>query len=121
MEARRNDNQGSAGSYKTVSSGVGASVRQGHNLRAELPPEKNRLSALRHECRDAWGMDVALFETFIPQSTAIRAPKDEHQPLLPENEIYNLFAELAKEVGSRLPTFCHVSAPPGRAAKGAVS
>lgn len=82
--------------------------------------EKNRLSGLRVECRDEWGTEIALFDTTIRQSTAIRAAEDEHRPLLPQNETYHLFEELAKEVDSRFPTFCKAAAP-DRTAKGVVS
>ena len=68
--------------------------------------EKNRLTELREICRDVWGTEVPLFDTFIRQSAEIRAAEDEHRPLLSENETYGLFEELAKEVASRLPMFC---------------
>ena len=68
--------------------------------------EKNRLSGLRAECRDVWGTEVAIFDTSIRQSTEIRAAEDEHRPLLSDSETFHLFEGLAKEVDSRLPTFC---------------
>jgi cellulose biosynthesis protein BcsQ len=90
--------------------------------RSELTySEENRLTALRNECKDVWGTDVPLFDTFIRQSAEIRAAEDEHRPLQPDNETFPIFEELAREVVSRLPTFCHASTSPERSAKGVTS
>lgn len=89
--------------------------------RSELTSdETNRLSALRNQCRDTWGTDVPLFDTFIRQSAEIRAAEDEHRPLDADSETYHLFEELAEEVRSRLPMFCRPAAQQ-RSGKGAAS
>jgi cellulose biosynthesis protein BcsQ len=78
--------------------------------RSELTlEEQNRLSALRTQCKDIWGQDVPLLDTFIRQNAEVRAAEDEHRPLHQGNEMYEAFAELAREVGGRLPTFCRAT------------
>lgn len=90
--------------------------------RSELTAdETNRLSELRDQCRDGWGTDVPLFDTFIRQSAEIRTAEDEHRPLQAENETYALFEELAREVHSRLPSFCRPADAAQRAGKGVAS
>jgi chromosome partitioning protein len=75
--------------------------------RSELTlDEQNRLSALRVHCKDIWGLEVPLLETFIRQNVEVRVAEDEHRPLTPQDAMYETFVELAREVESRLPTFC---------------
>jgi cellulose biosynthesis protein BcsQ len=68
--------------------------------------EENRLSALRGDCKDIWGMEVPLFDTFIRQNVEVRAAEDGHRPLTEGDQMFETFLELAREVQSRLPTFC---------------
>jgi cellulose biosynthesis protein BcsQ len=75
--------------------------------RSELTIEEhNRMSALRVACKDIWGQDVSLFDTFIRQNAEVRVAEDEHRPLTPSDEMYGTFVELAREVEARLPHFC---------------
>lgn len=81
--------------------------------RSELTlDEQSRLRLLSDQCRDIWGESVPLFETFIRQSTAVREAEDQNRPLRPDDSMYPLFCKLAREIESRLPTFCRV-APQG--------
>jgi cellulose biosynthesis protein BcsQ len=73
--------------------------------------EQNRLTALRGHCKDIWGQEVPLLDTFIRQNVEMRVAEDEHRPLQPNDEMYGTFTELAREVESRLPTFCQPAAP----------
>ncbi|MGH7173589.1 MAG: AAA family ATPase [Gemmataceae bacterium] len=85
--------------------------------RSELTvDEANRLSSLRVTCKDLWGHEVPQLETFIRQSAEVRVAEDEHRPLGPSDEMHSAFVELAREVESRMPTFCQ---PAGKAAKAA--
>jgi cellulose biosynthesis protein BcsQ len=76
--------------------------------RSELTlDEQNRLTALRATCKDIWGQEVPLFDTFIRQNAELRAAEDEHRPVHPDGVMYSTFVELAQEVKNRLPIFCH--------------
>jgi len=89
--------------------------------RAELTNEEtNRLSALADISRDAYGTAVPLFESFIRNSTEIRAAEDEHRPLTPGDAAYPLFTALAQEVIHNLPNFCR-PAPAERSMKEVLS
>jgi chromosome partitioning protein len=83
--------------------------------------EENRLSALRAQCKDVWGQEVPFFDTFIRQSAEVRAAEDQHRPLGKNDEMYNTFAELAREVATRLPTFCRLARDSEMPAREAVS
>lgn len=75
--------------------------------RSELTlEEQNRLTALRAQCKDIWGLEVPLFDTFVRQNREVRAAEDDHRPLRKGDEMYETFIELAREVQERLPTFC---------------
>jgi cellulose biosynthesis protein BcsQ len=76
-----------------------------HRLELTLD-EQNRLTHLSGQCKDSWGFEVPLFDTFIRQNAEVRAAEDGHRPLLKEDTMYQTFVELAGEVESRLPTFC---------------
>ena len=65
--------------------------------------EQNRMSALRVQCRDAWGEDVPLLQTALRQSVDVRIAEDERRPLRPGEGSYEQFVELAREVLTRLP------------------
>lgn len=73
--------------------------------------EKNRLSLLGKQSYDIWGESVPQFETFIRQCIDVRQAEDRARPLTQDDAAYPLFAQLAQEVHSRLPTFCR----PGKA------
>jgi cellulose biosynthesis protein BcsQ len=78
--------------------------------RSELTlEENNRMTALRVACKDIWGQDVPLFDTFVRQNAEVRVAEDEHRPLTPDDEMYKTFLDLAKEVAGRLPTFCRAA------------
>jgi cellulose biosynthesis protein BcsQ len=83
--------------------------------------EENRLSALRAQCKDIWGQDLHFFSTFIRQSTAVRAAEDQHRPLGKNDDLYNTFAGLAREVTTRMPTFCRLAQDTDTPAREAVS
>jgi cellulose biosynthesis protein BcsQ len=68
--------------------------------------EKNRLDDLHVECRDVWGTDVPMLDTFIRQSGEVRTAEDERRPLLPGEDTFCLFKHLAKETVSLLPSYC---------------
>jgi len=84
---------------------MGVVVNRTHHSELTLD-EVDRLSLLRVQCQDIWGYAVPQFETFIRQNVQIRVAEDEHRPLRQDDEMYQVFVELAKEVHSRLPTFC---------------
>jgi chromosome partitioning protein len=88
--------------------GVFANRTRGAELTID---EQNRLSALEAQCLDAWGEKVPVFETFIRQAVAFRDCEDERRTLGPDDELFASFEALAKEVESRLPTFCHQPLP----------
>jgi cellulose biosynthesis protein BcsQ len=67
--------------------------------------ERNRITALRDKCKDTWAA-APCFASFIRQSAEIRASEDERRPLLPEDDLYQSFVRLAKEVEESLPMFC---------------
>lgn len=73
--------------------------------------ERNRLTALRDRCRDTWAA-APLFDSFIRQSVEIRQAEDEQRPLGPDDEVYQSFVRLAREVESRLPMFCRPAPHP---------
>jgi cellulose biosynthesis protein BcsQ len=79
--------------------------------------ETNRLSELEVKAKNAWGENVPRFETFIRQSTEVRAAEDEHRPLRPDDRMAEVFDLLAREVHDRLPTFCR---PTGASTKARV-
>lgn len=68
--------------------------------------ETNRLSELEVKAKNAWGENVPRFETSIRQSTEVREAEDDHRPLGVDDRMAGVFDLLAKEVQSRLPTFC---------------
>lgn len=74
--------------------------------------EQTRLSALRDQCLDVWGEQVPLFDTHVPQSIEIREAEHCTRPLGPDDASFQTFVELAKEVESRLPTFCRPNVAP---------
>lgn len=75
--------------------------------RSELTiDEENRLSALADIARDAYGMPVPLFDSFVRNSTGVRAAEDEHRPLSSADAAYANFVDLANEVIGKLPNFC---------------
>jgi cellulose biosynthesis protein BcsQ len=78
--------------------------------RSELTiDEQNRLAGLRGQCKDIWGFEVPLLDTFLRQNVEVRMAEDEHRPLGSGDEMYGTFADLAHEVASRLPMFCRPS------------
>jgi cellulose biosynthesis protein BcsQ len=98
---------------------MGVVVNRTH--RSELTAdEENRLSLLRVQCQDIWGHEVPQFDTFIRQNGQIRVAEDEHRPLRSDEEMYQVFGELAREVQSRLPTFCRPVTQPSNSAQEAV-
>jgi cellulose biosynthesis protein BcsQ len=85
-------------------------------LRSELTiDEENRLSALGDMARDAYGMPVPLFESFVRNSTGVRVAEDEHRPLLSSDAAYANFIDLANEVIGKLPNFCRPARSESRA------
>jgi cellulose biosynthesis protein BcsQ len=81
--------------------------------RAELTlDEENRLSALSGQCKDIWGQEVTLFNTFIRQNVEIRAAEDNHRSLTENDEMFPVFLDLAREIESNIPTFCKPWAEP---------
>jgi hypothetical protein len=72
--------------------------------------EQSRLSLLREQCNDVLGHEVPQFERFIRQNAELRVAEDECRPLHQGDEMFGVFVDLAKEVESRLPTFCRPSA-----------
>jgi cellulose biosynthesis protein BcsQ len=81
--------------------------------RSELTiEEQNKLSLLRDQCKDVWGEQVTLLDTFIRQSAEVRAAEDAKRTLGSDDEMYQAFVALAREVASRLPTFCRATTAP---------
>ena len=79
--------------------------------RSELTnDEQTKLNLLREQCRDVWGEQVPQFSTFIRQNTAVREAEDQNRPLRPDDAVYGVFMNLAREVESRLPMFCRANA-----------
>jgi cellulose biosynthesis protein BcsQ len=74
--------------------------------------EKNRLSELEINAKNAWGEYVPRFESFIRQSTEVRRAEDEHRPLTENDDMAEAFDLLAREVEGRLPTFCRATGTP---------
>jgi cellulose biosynthesis protein BcsQ len=74
--------------------------------------EKNRLSELEVKARNAWGEGIPRFDAFIRQSTEVRKAEDEHRPLSENDKMAEAFDVLAREVESRLPTFCRATGTP---------
>ncbi len=83
--------------------GVFANRTRGTDLTND---EANRLSALREQCKDAWGEDVRMFKSFIRQAAAIRDCEDERRTLGPDDELFRSFQALSREVEDALPMFC---------------
>lgn len=82
-------------------------VLTNRTARSELTVEEsNRLTQLRQQCKDVWGTDVPILDTFIRQGAEIRAAEDEYRTLRSTDVMYQHFAELAVEIEKRLPTFC---------------
>jgi cellulose biosynthesis protein BcsQ len=71
--------------------------------------EKNRLSELEIKAKNVWGENVPRLESFIRQSTEVRRAEDEHRPLTESDQMADMFELLAREVESRLPTFCQAT------------
>ncbi len=71
--------------------------------------EQNRLTLLRAQCKDVLGEEVPQFDRFIRQNAEFRAIEDECRPLQEGDEMHQVFGDLAREVQSRLPAFCHAS------------
>jgi chromosome partitioning protein len=88
--------------------------------RSELTyDEENRLTLLQGQCKDVWGLDVPQFHTYVRQSTEIRTAEDEHRPLRSEDEVFQSFLDLAREVTDRLPMFCRPADTVGAQPQGA--
>jgi cellulose biosynthesis protein BcsQ len=86
--------------------------------RAELTTdEQNRLTLLHAQCKDVLGEEVPQFERIIRQNVEFRAVEDECRPLRQEDEMHPVFLDLAREVESRLPTFCQPAPRPTIPAK----
>jgi cellulose biosynthesis protein BcsQ len=68
--------------------------------------ERNRLSELEVKAKNAWGENVPRFESTIRQSVEVRTAEDEHRTLAKGDKMADAFQLLAREVESRLPTFC---------------
>jgi cellulose biosynthesis protein BcsQ len=99
---------------------LGVVVNRTH--RSELTAdETNRLSLLRVQCQDIWGSAVPQFETFIRQNVQLRVAEDEHRPLRSDEDMYQAFVDLAKEVQLRLPTFCIRTPQPRGSAREAIA
>ncbi len=71
--------------------------------------EKNRLSELEIKARNVWGENVPRLDSFIRQSTEVRAAEDEHRPLTESDRMADAFELLAREIENRLPTFCQAT------------
>jgi chromosome partitioning protein len=71
--------------------------------------EQSRLTLLQKQCRDIMTYDIPQFETYIRQNVEIRTAEDEHRPLHTDDSMYECFRDLAREVESRLPTFCQAA------------
>lgn len=75
--------------------------------RAELTAdERNRMSALEFQAKQAWDESVTRFDATIPQSVEVRAAEDEHRPLAENDKIAVAFRNLAREIEDRLPSLC---------------
>jgi cellulose biosynthesis protein BcsQ len=83
--------------------------------------EANRLTLLDGQCKDIWGEAVPRFEAVISQSREVREAEDESQPLPPESEAHRAFVALAREVESRLPTYCRAAGLSGGVTQEAAS
>jgi cellulose biosynthesis protein BcsQ len=79
--------------------------------------EQNRLTLLRDQCRDVFGMEIPQFTTLIRQSVQVRSAEDENRPLREGDDLFESFRDLADEVASRLPAFCLQNVTSWRAAK----
>ena len=97
--------------------GVFANRTKGPDLTYD---ERNKLTVLAKNCHDAWGQQVAVFDTFIRQSVEIRDTEDERRALQPADEMFGVYATLAQEVESHLPMFCRPVAP-AKAGSGVLS
>lgn len=71
--------------------------------------ESTRLERLRVSCKDILDKADARFDTFIRQSATIRRAEDDERTLGPQDDIYESYLRLAKEVEARLPSFCRRS------------
>ena len=74
--------------------------------------EANRMTELDRKAMNDWGEAIPRFEAIISQSTDVRMAEDEHRPLAEGDRMAVMFDVLAREVESRLPTFCRASNPP---------
>jgi cellulose biosynthesis protein BcsQ/cell division protein FtsL/uncharacterized small protein (DUF1192 family) len=68
--------------------------------------EKNLLNNLAENCKDAWGQHVRIFNQFVKGSIEFRSAEDENRPVLPGDEMANVFNRLAEELRSCLPAHC---------------
>lgn len=68
--------------------------------------EKNFWVALQDDCKEEWGEDVHMCKTFIPQKVAIRDAENERRPLAADDEAFDCFKKLARELVNRLPSTC---------------
>ncbi len=83
--------------------------------------EENRMAALRTNCKDIWGQEVPLLDTFVPQNTDVRQAEDNQRPLGEEDKTYATFVELAQELTQRLPTFCFTEKDTQKSAQKVIS
>jgi len=81
--------------------------------------EQDRLNELKDHCLDAWGVAVPVFKTNIPQNVVIRRAEDSRRFLQPDDDLYETYLTLAREIETYIPMFCR-PAPAALPAKEAV-
>jgi cellulose biosynthesis protein BcsQ len=69
---------------------------------------------LLERSKDQWKLPVYGFETYIRQSTEVRASETEFSPPTPGSELHALFGRLAAELEARLPRDCCRTATPAQ-------
>ncbi|MGF1582776.1 MAG: AAA family ATPase [Gemmataceae bacterium] len=88
---------------------LGMVATRTHRMNAFTVHEDDLWGFLRSTSHNAWGTEVPMFDTFIPDRVSVRDAEETFEQNQPACEVMPVFEQLVGEVARAIPNYCRVS------------